>query len=271
MGYAETANSKPALQPKEGSTSEPSAGWSYLWKAGKLMLGAALVPACAGFSIGWYNYFFNLTNRLKIGMIGWPDEVRWLMGGVFTFSVLAIFLWRPVVIYVFAHEVVHAIAGWMCLARVSNLSASASGGQVTTSKTNTFIRLAPYFVPFYTLLGIGIFALADAFGRPLFGGGSDHHHALAWMLGFTMAFHVGFTLWSLRRDQPDLKPDGWLFSLVLIYIANIFVLSAVLGLALKCNYQGTWEAVQGVAQLGWQETCGAYHSVENVIRRAFNA
>ena len=42
----------------------------------------------------------------------------------------------------------------------------------------------------------------------------------------------------IPRDQPDLKENGVFFSLVVIYLANVVVISVLLCLALKRIYPG---------------------------------
>ena len=105
----------------------------------KFLLAVLLLPACVGMTQGFGDVFFSLKNRLWIEAVGVPAEVRWFMGGAAIFGVFVALVHRPLTSYVFGHELCHALAAWLCLGSVSNLRASASGGQVTTSKSNTFI------------------------------------------------------------------------------------------------------------------------------------
>lgn len=182
------------------------------------------------------------------------------------FAILGILLWRPVLLYVFSHELVHALAAWLCLGKVTNLSASTTGGQVTVNKSNTFIRLAPYCVPLYALLVAGIFLALDTWWRPL----GAYLKWLAGALGFFYAFHVGFTLWSLRRNQPDLKPDGWLFSLVLIYIGNVAVFVLFLGFLVEGHLSGVWTALRDCALLSSRHSAEIYHNLGIMARQLIN-
>ncbi|MEE3178352.1 MAG: hypothetical protein VX317_01615, partial [Verrucomicrobiota bacterium] len=50
-------------------------------------------------------------------------------------------------------------------------------------------------------------------------------------MGATWSFHLLWTLWIIPRDQPDLKENGTFFSLSLIYLSNVLLLSALLCLA----------------------------------------
>jgi hypothetical protein len=51
------------------------------------------------------------------------------------------------------------------------------------------------------------------------------------MMGATWSFHLFWTLWIIPRDQPDLQENGTFFSLALIYLANVLLLSSLLCLA----------------------------------------
>jgi hypothetical protein len=240
-------------KPQASAAKATGAGWRII----KFFLALALIPGCVGLTLGAFDHFFNLSSRLSLSVAGPNTLFRYFIGGVVSFAILAVLLWRPVVVYVFGHELVHAMATWMCLGKVSNLAASTTGGQVTTSKSNTFIRLAPYCVPLYALLAVGTYLALNTWWRPL--GGYIQWLALA--LGVFYAFHVGFTLWSLRRDQPDLKPDGWLFSLVLIYIGNLAIFVLLMGFICDGQITSAWPALKESALLGWAH---AHHIYQNL-------
>jgi hypothetical protein len=104
---------------------------------------------------------------------------------------------------------------------------SAAGGHVVTDRTNLFIRLAPYFVPFYTTIAALVFGAAGLI-RPL-------PDAALWslysVLGFTWAFHLTFTLRMMRIQQPDFESGGRFFSLMVIGLANLCLLCLLLVMA----------------------------------------
>jgi hypothetical protein len=232
----------------------------------KFLLALALIPACVGVALGVRDYSLTAWTKLNLVVFGPSALATWFLGGAIVFAVFAVLLWRPVVLYVFGHELAHALATWLCLGKVSNLRASTNGGQVSTSKSNTFIRLAPYCVPLYALLAAGVYIALDTWWRPL----GSYLHVLAGVLGFLYAFHVGFTLWSLRRDQPDLKPDGWLFSLVLVYLGNAVVFVALLGFLADGHVRGSWDALRDSAVLSWQHTLTIYHNLAAMARELAN-
>ena len=49
-----------------------------------------------------------------------------------------------------------------------------------------------------------------------------------WGLGIAWGFHLTFTVWMIVKDQPDLKSNGTIFSLNVIVLANLLLLSLLL-------------------------------------------
>lgn len=123
--------------------------------------------------------------------------------------------------YVLGHELTHAIFVFLFRGRVTDFHVSAEGGYITTNKSNLLIALSPYFVPFWSLVIALVYVIArlSVADPPR---GLDL--ALYGSLGFTWTFHMAWTLWMLPRDQPDLRENGTLLSLVVIYLANIVLL-----------------------------------------------
>ena len=133
---------------------------------------------------------------------------------------------RPILIYVFGHELTHALWVWFMGGRVSRFHVTRDGGHVVTSKANFWIALSPYFFPIYSILAISIYGLLSLFlnmqpyGRALYG-----------VIGATWAFHFTFTCWMIPKNQTDLSDQGTFFSLVMIYLMNLLLLSVMLILA----------------------------------------
>jgi len=128
--------------------------------------------------------------------------------------------------YVLGHELTHAIFVYACLGKVGGISVSADGGYIMTNKSNVLISLSPYFVPFWTVVILLISTLVGLVADIPY-----HSEALYLLIGGSWAFHLLWTLWMIPRDQPDLKENGVFFSLVVIYLANVIVLSVLLCLA----------------------------------------
>ena len=118
--------------------------------------------------------------------------------------------------YVLGHELTHALWGLLFGARPSDVRVSESGGSVKLTKSNMLITLAPYFFPFYTFVVIIAALVTFAFLRPL-------PFLPLWMflIGFTWAFHLLFTLETLTQRQPDVKLYGRIFSWAFIFLVNV--------------------------------------------------
>ncbi|MBR5151253.1 MAG: M50 family metallopeptidase, partial [Elusimicrobiaceae bacterium] len=54
--------------------------------------------------------------------------------------------------YVFAHEMTHALAAVLCGIHIKDVHIGKESGYVKMSRTNTFVVLAPYFVPAYVIV-----------------------------------------------------------------------------------------------------------------------
>jgi hypothetical protein len=146
-----------------------------------------------------------------------------LMGGWFFTGLLErVFLY----LYVLGHELTHAIFVFLCGGRVSGMSVSVDGGYIMTNKTNVIIALSPYFVPFWSVIVLLCSTIIALFISVPY-----HTEILYFLIGGTWAFHLLWTLWMIPRDQPDLQENGVIFSIVVIYLANVIVLSVLLCLA----------------------------------------
>ncbi len=110
--------------------------------------------------------------------------------------------------------------------RVSRFRVGRDGGHVVTNKANFWIALAPYFFPLYSILAIAaygalsLFVNMQPYGRWLYA-----------VIGATWAFHFTFTCWMIPKNQTDLSDQGTFFSLVVIYLMNLLLLTAMLILA----------------------------------------
>lgn len=128
--------------------------------------------------------------------------------------------------YVLGHELTHALFVLVCGGKVSKIVFSSQGGYIVTNKSNFLIALSPYFVPFWTVLLVGISELLRAFYTIPY-----HDEALYLLMGASWSFHLIWTIWMIPKDQPDLKENGSFFSLTIIYLANVLLLALLLCLA----------------------------------------
>lgn len=179
----------------------------------KLLIGVALLPFCVGAT---RTLWFLLRSIQPPSYTAVPLSTWGLAGGFLLWLLLFFCLPRPVRSYVLAHELTHALWGWLMGARVSKLRVSGKSGSVTLSKSNFIIALAPYFFPFYTVLVIAAYVVLSLFldlraYEPLWLG----------FVGLTWGFHLTFTVTTLMTHQPDIHQNGRIFSYAIIYFLNI--------------------------------------------------
>jgi len=177
----------------------------------KFLFGLLLLPACVAATVVFSR---DVLSALR-------TEYHFF-AGLFAYLVLLGIFQQPIRTYVFGHELTHALWVWICGGRVKRFSASATGGGVRADKANALIYLAPYIFPIYSILLIPLFLLMDFF-VPVPGG----MRILAVLLGFTWAFHITFTIYVLFQGQPDIGATGAVFSLPLIYFANVISLACL--------------------------------------------
>lgn len=183
-----------------------------LWRLCRVLIGLALLPLCGAAS----RACFRLVRELQPGRTPMPPDACWLIGGFVFWLLLYAVLSHPVRTYVLAHELTHALWGWVMGARVSNLKVKGESGSVTLSKTNFLIILAPYFFPLYTVLTLAVYGILG-----LFVAVEQYHLWWMGMIGFTWGFHFTFTIKTLLQKQSDIRTCGHLFSYSVIYLMNV--------------------------------------------------
>jgi uncharacterized membrane protein len=177
----------------------------------KFIIALLLLPACAGAAL-------TLWGVLRAG---YGADTVWMpvLGGAACWVVIFWLLPKPMWIYVFGHELTHALWTWLFGGEVKKMKVTSNGGHVVISKTNFLIALAPYFFPLYAALVIGGFALGNLIW--------NWHGYLVWfhlLLGAAYAFHVTLTFHVLQTRQSDITSHGYLFSAVVIFLGNAGVL-----------------------------------------------
>jgi hypothetical protein len=189
----------------------------------KFVIAIFLLPLCAILT----QTFFTVFTRATVTQRLWAAEEFWFFSlGALLWLIAFFGLPRPMLVYVFGHELTHAL--WVLLmgGRVSRFRVGRDGGHIVTDRNNFWIALAPYFFPLYSLLiiaaygVIGLFLDVQPYGRLLYA-----------LIGATWAFHFTFTCWMIPKKQTDLTDHGTFFSLVVIYLMNLALLSVMLVLA----------------------------------------
>jgi hypothetical protein len=189
----------------------------------KFVFAVFLLPICAVLTQTFFTVFARATVTQRL----WAGEEFWFFSlGVVLWLIAFFGLPRPIVIYVFGHELTHAL--WVLLmgGRVSRFRVGRDGGHVVTNRNNFWIALAPYFFPLYSILAIATYGVLSVFMNV-----QPYGRLLYAVIGATWAFHFTFTCWMIPKNQTDLSDHGIFFSLVVIYLMNVLLLSVMLILA----------------------------------------
>jgi hypothetical protein len=179
----------------------------YLWGLSlKIVLGISMAWLCLAMACVMGQAFLR---------VHWLERESLVFVSCFLAYFLVHFLlYQPILSHVMAHELTHALAALLMGGKVTSIHASTTGGTTVTNKSHLFISLAPYVFPFYTAIALLLFAIAaPAFRIWILG-----------LIGFTYAFHIALTAYSLSHHQPDLKEGGVAFSLIFIFTGNMIVL-----------------------------------------------
>jgi hypothetical protein len=193
----------------------------------KFVVGLFLLPLCYILTAAFFSALIRAAGRPHF----WVTPEFWFFSlGLICWLIVYFGLPKWLTIYVFGHELTHALMVKIMGGRVSEFSVTRDGGYIVSSKINTWIALAPYFIPIYSVFVIIAYGIVSAFYD------LQPHAELATgvlygLLGFTWGFHASFTLSMIPRGQTDLAYGGTFFSLTVIYLMNLLVLSLLLILA----------------------------------------
>ena len=177
----------------------------------KLIIAILLLPFCVGAASALW----------MVLRASGPADTTWvpILAGITCWLVIYLLLPKPMLVYVFGHELTHALWTWAFGGRVRKFKASSKGGHVIVTKDNFLIALAPYFFPLYAVIVVAAFLIGSWIW--------NWQHYLAWFhlfLGAAYAFHITLTWHILKHDQTDISEQGYLFSAVVIFLANMAVL-----------------------------------------------
>lgn len=199
----------------------------------KAALGVLLLPVC------------YVTTQTFLGAFGETSaETGLIRSAPIWFFFVGAALWliaffglpRPLYLYVLGHELTHAAFVLLCGGKITAFKVHPEGGHIVTNRNNILISLSPYFIPFYSLVALGVFGLLGM----VIDLSAYHPNSLFWghigfspswllyvTIGVTWCFHLTFTGWMIFKNQPDLRQNGTFFSLTVIYVVNLLVLSAM--------------------------------------------
>ena len=218
-----------------------------------LLVGLALLPTSAAALFAAAGLFKPLFAQTSVS--------AWFLGGFLAYPVFHWAALRPSRLYVFGHELTHALAAVLSGEQVKKFEVGKEGGHVEVSAVSPFIALAPYCVPLYTLLWIGAWRLFTVLGP-----GARYHSVFLAGIGLSLSFHLCYTLSALvGQKQPDLaKAGGVVFSLSLIALANAAAVAVTLrGLfphlvSLKAFFAASWIGTKTFWLHGARLTAGTF-------------
>lgn len=211
----------------------------------KTIVALALSPLCYGAVWALWRVLQQSGNATTI----WVG----LLGGAACWVVIYGLLPKPMLAYVYGHELTHVLWTWLFLGKVKKFKATAKGGHVIITRSNFLIALAPYFFPLYAVMVVAVYAGGYWF--------LNWKPYLVWfhlLLGATYAFHVTLTWHALKIEQTDVTDHGYVFSAVIIFLGNMTVLllavpllTAKVGVLTSFGWwmKGSWEAARDVVAL----------------------
>src|SRR5262245_15425951 len=101
----------------------------------KTMIAVLLLPVCVGAALA----LVRLVRETGSAETFWVA----FLGGAGCWWAVFLILPKPMLIYVFGHELTHALWAWLFGGRVKKFKVTSKGGHVVISKSNFLIVLAP--------------------------------------------------------------------------------------------------------------------------------
>ena len=181
----------------------------------KFIIGVLALPMMYGVTAAFYDNFM-LIQELSANL-------RFFTWGIVSYIILHLLFYKPTYLYVLGHESVHAGLAWIFGGKIKSFKVSKDGGSVGTDKSNVAIELGPYFIPIYAIIITVIyFVVASSY--------TINGALFVFLIGFALAMHMISTIEVMKIRQPDIVKSGYLFSIVVVYILNIIVISFIFSL-----------------------------------------
>lgn len=181
----------------------------------KFVAGILAIPMMAAVTSAFYGNVIGVSELSGI--------LKYFVWGVGAYVVLHLLFYKPTFVYVLGHEAVHAVTSWAMGGKINSFKVSETGGSVSTTKSNAFIELSPYFIPIYTVIIMAVYFVI-AYSYKINGA------AFIFLIGFTLTLHLVMTIEVMKIRQPDLMKSGYLFSIVLVYVLNIIIIAMLFSL-----------------------------------------
>ena len=194
---------------------KPKNKGSWLTLFIKLIIGILALPLTYGVTAAFYGNFILIKELAA--------SLSYFIWGIAGYVILHLLFYKPTYLYVLGHESVHAGLAWVFGGKIKSFKVSEEGGSVGTDKSNFVIELGPYFIPIYAII-ITVIYFVVASSYNISGG------LFVFLIGFTLAMHMISTIEVMKIRQPDIVKSGYLFSIALVYILNIVVISFIFSL-----------------------------------------
>jgi hypothetical protein len=181
----------------------------------KLIIGVIAIPIAFGVTTAFYHNILFINELAK--------SFNYFVYGIVGYVILHLLFYKPTHLYVLGHEAVHAGLSWVMGGKIKSFKVSGEGGQVATDKSNAIIELGPYFVPIYAIIITLIyFVIVSSY--------NINGAVFVFLIGFALALHLISTIEILKVRQPDIVKSGYVFSIVMVYVLNIVVISCIFSL-----------------------------------------
>lgn len=183
----------------------------------KLLLALLLLPTLFFLGVETLRGLFEALGDVKTALV--------FGAGAAVYGVIHFSLYQFQRMYVFGHELTHAVTAVLFGYRIKDIRIHKNSGFVKMDDCNAAVALSPYFIPAY-VVGVGLVYMALS----LFTEVSLYRLVFVFLTGFFMAFHFIQTFRTLfETNQPDLKlAGGAVFSTVTIIFINLMILLLVL-------------------------------------------
>ena len=168
---------------------------------------------------------------------------------------------RFTVVYVFGHELTHWAIAKLFFKKTGRIRVGRLSGSTEIYDTNIVITLAPYIIPFYLMVVVGVFGISQLFvyPSPLWAA-----YTVSALVGVTYAYHIVLNIFALRQAQSDLELYGKVFSLAIILAGNaLFLLLSLL--IVTAQWKEAFHAFARLLVFQWDALWGIAHGLRNAM------
>jgi hypothetical protein len=198
-----------------------------------------------------YSFAFELY--LLLDLYADFQLVQWFVYGLLGYGVIYVIFRRRLTFFqYFEHELGHTVVAMLFLRNIREFIVKVDeGGAVGYDQESNFvIRLAPYYLPLFTLPFLLVRHFLPSLSPAL----------LDLAMGLTMGFHYVGLSKEFRASQPDIKRTGLFFSIAFAGILNILFLALTFCVVIE-NY----EILRGYFESSFTRTIDTYEFIVQVL------